>query len=138
MEIIVGKTAGFCYGVKRAVDGAKEETSKSKRVYCLGEIVHNEQVISDLESNGMEFIYDINEVEDTEVILRAHGEPKSVYDELKSKHITFYDATCINVKRVHDLVIDKYNNDYNHGSKDRSMGVNAWIGKLADGIVATV
>lgn len=48
MEIIIGKTAGFCYGVKRAVDGAIEESKKNKKTYCLGELVHNKEVIEDL------------------------------------------------------------------------------------------
>ena len=54
MEIIIGKTAGFCYGVKRAVDGAIEESKKNKKTYCLGELVHNKEVIEDLKNNTVE------------------------------------------------------------------------------------
>ena len=64
MEIIIGKTAGFCYGVKRAVDGALEESKKNKKTYCLGELVHNKEVIEDLKNKGIKIIEDINEAKD--------------------------------------------------------------------------
>ena len=60
MEIIVGKTAGFCFGVKRAVEGSKKEVEAKKDIYCLGELVHNKQVILDLQKRGMKFIDNIN------------------------------------------------------------------------------
>ena len=80
MEVILGKSAGFCYGVKRAVDGAKHELKKAKgkAIYCLGEIVHNKQVIKDLEENGLVFIEDIKDAKD-ETIIRAHGIRKEIY-----------------------------------------------------------
>ena len=61
MEIIVGKTAGFCYGVERAVNGVKEEISKNKDIYCLGEIVHNQNVVDDLKKKGAKFIENLEE-----------------------------------------------------------------------------
>ena len=61
MEIIVGKTAGFCYGVKRAVDGAKKELKKNEKIFGLGEIVHNKDVVKNLEKEGMQFIENIKE-----------------------------------------------------------------------------
>ena len=80
MEVILGKSAGFCYGVKRAVDGAKHELKKAKgnTIYCLGEIVHNKQVIKDLEEKGLVFIENINESKG-ETIVRAHGIKKEIY-----------------------------------------------------------
>ena len=93
MEIIVGKTAGFCYGVKRAVDGANEEIKKQKKTYCLGEIVHNKEVVKKLEQKGMKFIEKLEEAEkNTNVIIRAHGVPKEIYenaDEKKNKSNRF-------------------------------------------------
>ena len=63
MEVIIGKTAGFCYGVRRAVEGAKEELENSnEKIECLGEIVHNKQVIQSLESKGLVFIDDIKKL----------------------------------------------------------------------------
>ena len=61
MEIMVGKTAGFCYGVKNAVDNATEELESNEKVCCLGEIVHNSKVVKELEDNGMIFIKDLSE-----------------------------------------------------------------------------
>ena len=79
MEIIVGKTAGFCYGVKRAVEGATEEITKAKeKIYCLGEIVHNKQVIKKLQDLGIKCVETIKEAEGT-VLIRAHGVSKEIY-----------------------------------------------------------
>ena len=91
MEIIVGKSAGFCYGVKRAVENCEKEIkiANGKKVYCLGELVHNKQVIQKLENEGVLFIEDINSIEQPHVklIIRAHGVPKSTYDIAKQKEI---------------------------------------------------
>ena len=106
MEILVGKTAGFCYGVKRAVDGAKNEIENSKdHVYCLGEIVHNKQVINDLEEQGIKFIENIEDAKGT-TIIRAHGVPKEIYEDAKKKNIELKDYTCPNVLRIHKIVED--------------------------------
>ena len=112
MEIIIGKTSGFCYGVKRAIEGSLEQLKKYKKIYCLGEIVHNEQVIADLESNGMEFINDINEVEDTEVILRAHGVEKEIYEIAKKRNIKLIDYSCPNVLKIHDIASEYRDKGY--------------------------
>ena len=73
MEVVLGKNAGFCYGVRRAVDGAKDELKKANnKIYCLGEIVHNKQVVNKLRENGMKFIEQIEETNGSTVI-RAHG-----------------------------------------------------------------
>lgn len=104
MEIIVGKTAGFCYGVKRAVEGAKEEIVKTKgKIYCLGEIVHNKKVIKQLEKQGMTFVNNIEEV-DSKTILRAHGVKKEIYEIAKEKNIELKDYTCPNVLKIHEIV----------------------------------
>ena len=79
MEIVVGKTAGFCFGVKRAVDGAKEQINKNKKIFCLGEIVHNKQVVDELESEGIIFINNIEEA-NGKTIIRAHGVEKNIYE----------------------------------------------------------
>ena len=71
MEIILGKTAGFCYGVKRAVDGAKEDIKTNENIYCLGEIVHNQSVIKKLTDKGIKFVENIEEVKD-KIIIREN------------------------------------------------------------------
>ena len=109
MEIIVGKTAGFCYGVKRAVDGANEEIKKQKKTYCLGEIVHNKEVVKKLEQKGMKFIEKLEEAEkNTNVIIRAHGVPKEIYEEANEKKINLIDFTCTKVLNIHKIV-EEYN-----------------------------
>ena len=76
MEIIVGKTAGFCYGVKRAVEGAERELQENnKNIYCLGEIVHNKQVVNELKEKGIKFVENIDEA-NNKTIIRAHGNGK--------------------------------------------------------------
>ena len=86
MEIVVGKFAGFCNGVKYAVTKAEEESAKGK-VYCLGELVHNRQVVKKLENNGMITVNSIEEVPDGEtLIIRAHGEAETVYTKAKAIH----------------------------------------------------
>lgn len=107
MKIIVGQNAGFCYGVKRAVDGAKEELkNSSENIYCLGEIVHNKEVVKSLEEQGMNVIEDILEAKGT-VIIRAHGVCKEVYKKVKDKGIIIKDYTCPKVIKIHEIA-EKY------------------------------
>lgn len=114
MEIIIGKTAGFCYGVKRAVDGAIEESKKNKKTYCLGELVHNKEVIEDLKNKGIEIIEDINEVNDknAKVILRAHGVEKNIYEKAKINNLELVDYTCSNVLKIHKIAEEYANKGY--------------------------
>lgn len=111
MEIIVGKTAGFCYGVKRAVDGAKEALKQNKILYGLGEIVHNQEVIKELEELGMQFIENIGEA-NGKTIIRAHGIPKQVYEEARQSQIELIDYTCPKVLKVHQIAEEYANKGY--------------------------
>lgn len=105
MEIIIGKNAGFCFGVERAVQGAKELVAQEKKAYCLGELVHNRQVVETLEKGGMKTIDTLEEVTDDtqKVIFRAHGVAKQVYESAKEKGITYLDLTCPKVLHLHQL-----------------------------------
>ena len=108
MEIVVGKTAGFCYGVKRAVEGATNEAKNKKEdIYCLGELVHNQQVMNNLQNLGIKCIEKIEESDGT-TIIRAHGVPKEVYDIAKNKNLKIKDYTCPNVLKIHEIV-EKFN-----------------------------
>ena len=109
MEIVIGKTAGFCYGVERAIEGAKKELEDdNKKVYCLGEIVHNKEVVKDLENRGIQFIEDISEIKEknSKTIIRAHGIPENIYQECKEKDINIVDYTCPNVLKIHEIAKD--------------------------------
>lgn len=108
MKIIVGKTAGFCYGVKRAVDGCIEQIEKNenKKIYCLGELVHNKKVVESLKNKGIEFVEDINQIkgEKSKVIIRAHGVEKNTYKKADDMGIEVIDYTCPNVLKIHKIV----------------------------------
>ena len=102
MEIILGKTAGFCYGVTRAVDGAKEEVENNSEIYCLGEIVHNKNVVRKLEKQGIKFIDKIEEARG-KTIIRAHGIPKQTYEKAIDMNIEIKDLTCPHVLKIHKI-----------------------------------
>ena len=103
MEIILGKTAGFCYGVRNAVEGARKELQNAKEnLYCLGEIVHNKQVVEDLKQRGLVVINNIEEAHD-KVIIRAHGVAKKIYETAKQNNIEIKDFTCPNVLKIHKI-----------------------------------
>ena len=104
MEIVIGKTAGFCAGVNYAVKMA-EENIKNEKIYCLGELVHNGQVINKLEKKGMITVDNIEKVpNNSKVIFRAHGEPEIIYKKAKEKELEIIDLTCGRVKLIHDKV----------------------------------
>ena len=102
MEIIVGKTAGFCYGVKRAVEGTKKKLEQGKEVYCLGELVHNEQVIQELEGKGLQIIDDLEQTGGI-TIIRAHGVTKETYEKAKQEETILKDYTCPHVLKIHKI-----------------------------------
>lgn len=112
VKIIIGKTSGFCNGVRNTIEMANKIISNSK-AYCLGQIVHNERVMQDLENKGMITISSIEEAEDnSKVIIRAHGEVKEVYDRAKEKNIDVIDLTCGNVKIIRNKVSEKNKDSY--------------------------
>lgn len=112
MNIIIGKTSGFCNGVSNTVKKAEEAISNEK-VYCLGEIVHNERVINDLEKNGMITITNIEEVpNNSKVIIRAHGELKSTYERANEKEIEILDLTCGKIKAIRVKISKKLADHY--------------------------
>ena len=108
MEVIVAKTAGFCFGVKRAVEQVYEQIEKAKKpVYTYGPIIHNEFVVKDLEEKGVRVLNTEEELaalKDGIVIIRSHGVGKHIYELLEAHHITVVDATCPFVKKIHRIV----------------------------------
>ena len=108
MEVIVAKTAGFCFGVKRAVEQVYEQIEKAKKpVYTYGPIIHNEFVVKDLEEKGVRVLNTEEELaalKDGIVIIRSHGVGKHIYELLEARHITVVDATCPFVKKIHRIV----------------------------------
>ena len=109
MEIKVAKTAGFCFGVKRAVETVYDqvEKEKGKQIYTYGPIIHNDEVVKDMQKRGVKVIQTEEELENLEngvVIIRSHGVPKRIYDKLAEKKIACVDATCPFVKKIHNIV----------------------------------
>lgn len=106
-EVTTAKSAGFCFGVKRAVDMVYDEAKKGERVYTLGPIIHNEQVVDDLEKKGVKVIESVNDINndcDTTVIIRSHGVPQKVVEKLREKNVNIVDATCPFVSKIHKIV----------------------------------
>lgn len=106
MEIIVGKTSGFCYGVKNAVEKTNNVIEKNKTIYCLGELVHNKTIINKLKEKGLKFIDDIEQANGT-TIIRAHGIEKNIYEKAKKMKVKLIDLTCPSVLKIHEIA-EKY------------------------------
>jgi len=105
MKVLLAKDAGYCFGVRDAVSLAYETAEKEGEVYMLGHIVHNENVVTELEKTGTKVIDDLNEVPDNKPILfRAHGTVPKVWDEAEKRGINIVDATCPLVTEIHEEV----------------------------------
>ena len=108
MEILLAKSAGFCFGVQRAVDTAYKHADE-KNVYTYGQIIHNEEVVGDLAKHGVKILEDdeLDQIKDSKVIIRSHGAEKRVYDILEKNENEIIDATCPFVKKIHNIVMDE-------------------------------
>ena len=117
MNIILAKSAGFCFGVKRAVETVYKEAEKQdKPIYTYGPIIHNEEVVADLEKKGVVVVNSIEELKDKEqgtVIIRSHGVEEKVYEQIKALGFEIVDATCPFVLKIHRLV-EKYSKEDYH------------------------
>ena len=111
MEIIIGKTAGFCFGVANAVNKTKEQLKDKKNIFCLGELVHNKQVTEELEKEGLFFINNICDAR-KDIIIRAHGEKKETYFEAKKAGLNIIDLTCPKVTKIHKIAEEYANKGY--------------------------
>ena len=105
MKILVAKDAGYCFGVRDAVNLAYESGKEYGDVYMLGTIVHNEKVIDDLSRSGSKVINSLNDVpEDKPILFRAHGTAPDVWYEAKKKSLDIIDATCPLVTEIHEEI----------------------------------
>ena len=106
MKIFLAKDAGYCFGVRDAVNLAYDTAKRHGDVYMLGDIVHNENVVADLNKAGARVVKSLDEVPDGKPILfRAHGTLVETWDDAKSKDMNIIDATCPLVKEIHDEVL---------------------------------
>ncbi|MBR0446099.1 MAG: 4-hydroxy-3-methylbut-2-enyl diphosphate reductase, partial [Oscillospiraceae bacterium] len=105
MTVTVAKSAGFCFGVNRAVEMVEQAAKEGKSVATLGPIIHNRHAVSHFEKMGVSVIATAQQAQPGQtVIIRSHGVAKAVYDELESKGVVLVDATCPFVKRIHGIV----------------------------------
>lgn len=108
MQVRVAKSAGFCFGVQRAVDTVYEQVEKGARpIYTYGPIIHNEVVVQDLEAKGVQVLNSREELEalsEGTVIIRSHGVGRDIYELIRSRNLNCVDATCPFVKKIHRTV----------------------------------
>ncbi len=103
-EIIIAKNRGFCFGVTRAVNLARKVLENEKTLLCLGDLVHNSIVMEELKNKGFSVISSVKDIKHSPFIIRSHGLPPSVLEEVRKSTPFMYDATCPFVKKVQNLI----------------------------------
>ncbi|MCI9081880.1 MAG: 4-hydroxy-3-methylbut-2-enyl diphosphate reductase [Lachnospiraceae bacterium] len=147
MEVILAKSAGFCFGVRRAVDTVYAQAQQNNgKIYTYGPIIHNEEVVKDLEKKGVcvvETEEELRNCKDGTVIIRSHGIGKAIYDLLRQEEIPYVDATCPFVRKIHKIV-EKYSSlchvviigNENHPEVE---GIKGWSSNAAGtSVISTV
>ena len=112
MKVLLAKTAGFCFGVKRAVDTVYQQVEENKdcKIYTFGPIIHNDEVIKDMQAKGVTVLEgeeDLPKAKNGIVIIRSHGVPKRICDRMDELGIRYVDATCPFVKKIHKIAMEK-------------------------------
>lgn len=139
MKIILANDAGFCFGVKRAVKMAEEEINKSEhKIYSLGPLIHNPQLVEKLEKRGLKQINsdDINNIKKGKIIIRSHGISKYRQENILKNKLELVDTTCPYVKSVHKRVANYYNKNYDiiiigDSNHPEVKGINGWCNNKA-------
>lgn len=107
MEIRLAESAGFCFGVKRAVEQVYEQIGKGQNIVTFGPIIHNEEVVKDLEAKGVNVIEteeELKTLREGTIVIRSHGVSRKIYDLIEERGLKCVDATCPFVKRIHRIV----------------------------------
>ncbi|MBP3381293.1 MAG: 4-hydroxy-3-methylbut-2-enyl diphosphate reductase, partial [Clostridia bacterium] len=108
MQVLLAKSAGFCFGVNKAVNAVYDLLDAGEKVATLGPIIHNPQLVEKLQKRGVTIVESPREVKkDTVLVIRSHGVPKSVYQEIADYGVRMYDATCPFVGKIHRIVAEK-------------------------------
>ena len=135
MEVIVAKTAGFCFGVKRAVEKVYEQAEqKAGSIYTYGPIIHNESVVDDLKKKGVHVIEseeELDELTEGTVIIRSHGVSRRICEKIEARGLKLVDATCPFVKKIHQIVEEKSQEGYTiliagNDSHPEVEGIKGW------------
>ena len=137
MNIIIAKNSGFCFGVKRAIEMTNNKLEEvNSNLYSYGDLIHNPQVVSELENKGLKKINNNKVIKNSNVVVRAHGVTKKEIDNMTDLNINILDGTCPYVKTVHEKVEDYMNKGYNiviigNPNHPEVIGINGWCSNKA-------
>jgi small subunit ribosomal protein S1 len=132
MQVVVTKSAGFCFGVKNAIDKAIKLSEESSDIYTYGPIIHNKKVVEELKAKGVGIIKNIEDIKNGDtIIIRSHGITKKEFDRINAMGAKVVDATCINVKKIHKIVEENSNIGYKiviigDPKHPEVVGINGW------------
>ncbi|MDU0964089.1 4-hydroxy-3-methylbut-2-enyl diphosphate reductase [Peptostreptococcus anaerobius] len=134
-KILIADDAGFCFGVKRAMNIAWNEvtSTENEKIYALGPLIHNKQAVAKYEEKGLVTVDEIGQIEDqsSKMIIRSHGVAKKIYDEAENHGLEVVDTTCPFVKKIHTLANKAYNEGkqviiLGDASHPEIIGINGW------------
>ncbi len=135
-KVILAQSAGFCFGVKRAIEMAYNQIEKNEKTYSYGPLIHNKEVTGDLEQKGLSIIESLDNIDRGTILVRSHGVGKALYDGVEEKGLQIVDGTCPFVKKIHTIVKKHY--DANQGiiiagnsQHPEVMGINGWCENAA-------
>lgn len=139
MEVKIAKNAGFCFGVKRAMNMAWDEleNKNDNKVYSLGPLIHNKQAVDKYKEKGLLEMDSLDKVpNDSKLIIRSHGVAEDVYVQSESKNMDIVDTTCPFVKKIHEIVKEFSNNGYKiiivgNANHPEIVGINGWCNNEA-------
>lgn len=135
-NIRVAESAGFCFGVKRAIEMAYEAIGVEPKIYSYGQLIHNKTVTDDLASKGLEIVENLDGLTEGTLLIRSHGVGKALYDEAEAKGLKILDGTCPFVKKIHNIVHDKLAEGLGiiivgDGTHPEVIGINGWCENAA-------
>ena len=135
-NIRVAESAGFCFGVKRAIEMAYEAIGVEPKLYSYGQLIHNKTVTDDLASKGLQIVENLDGLTEGTLLIRSHGVGKALYDETEAKGLKILDGTCPFVKKIHNIVHDKLAEGMGiiivgDGTHPEVIGINGWCENAA-------
>lgn len=135
-NIRVAESAGFCFGVKRAIEMAYEAIGVEPKLYSYGQLIHNKTVTDDLASKGLQIVENLDGLTEGTLLIRSHGVGKALYDEAEAKGLKILDGTCPFVKKIHNIVHDKLAEGMGiiivgDGTHPEVIGINGWCENVA-------
>ena len=135
-NIRVAESAGFCFGVKRAIEMAYEAIGVEPKLYSYGQLIHNKTVTDDLASKGLQIVENLDGLTEGTLLIRSHGVGKALYDEAEAKGLKILDGTCPFVKKIHNIVHDKLAEGMGiiivgDGTHPEVIGINGWCENAA-------